>query len=993
MRISATGRASARSSTTTSRVHNTDWPLAAIAGGIAAAIGFSDGGYFPTDWGWSSLALLWVAAIALFVRERAPLGRLELGMLAAFGGFIAWVALSSAWSTSLERSVLEAQRGLVYLAGLLMVFLVARGRSIVELLGAVCGAATLISTYALVNLFFPEHFQPPAGLFNRLSEPLGYPNALALVAVIGALLAVAFAAHAASLRKRALSAACFVVFTLTIFFTFSRGAWASLALGLVAMVLLDSRRFVLLRTAAAIVPVASVGVWLGSRADALTTPGGRPSEAVHQGHLLALATVLLCAASALATVAVRLASRRISLGRRASVAAVTAALVVLLGGSAAAVGHFSSRPRFGHADAAIAGTRHPALTQANTSLTLSLSGRVPLWRQAWHDWKSHWTLGSGAGTFEQDWLQHRRTSASVRDAHSLYLETLAELGPVGLALLLTALSLPLLAAAKVRSHPFVPAAFAAYLAYLIHAGGEWDWEMPAVTLMGLFCGAGLVLAARPAELRLLPRRGRAAALAVTLALVSVAFVGLIGNGALAASARAADAQGWRQSDSEARRAIRWLPWSSEAWRRLGLAQSEEGRLDAARSSLRKAIAKSPEEWRPWVGLMRLSTGRAQRRALREAARLNPRDPEVVQFLLAPGSLTQRWSYDDSWIGWPVAPLHRQHPIRSSFLDPRRGTLRTGGEAAYHSGIDISVRDDRPEPGAAPGRTHRVYAIEGGTALLHASRPSTPCQNRRVAIGHFQYWHVDTTGLVTNGEHIRPGQLIGWTCKGLWHVHLSEWMELYGRRVYVNPLHPGMKLRPYVDVKAPRIHAIEFYRPALPVWIAGARTVFPQAGQRFPEASTGQALLSGRVDVRAWIDEPAPYLGWLSDAPALVSPNQPDRIDLQVVGESDGRLVLARTVFRASAFLGDSRATQPVPISFHYAPGTKQALPAGLCLQAQPRDCSGVYWFRLFARPTGTYWDTTAIEDGDYRLRVKVWDAAGNVASGTAHVAIGNSPSG
>src|SRR5438270_4482282 len=597
-------------------------------------------------------------------------------MLAAFAGLIGWIALSAAWSTSLERSILEAQRGLVYLAGLLMVFVVARGRSIDELLGAVCGAALLISAFALVHLFFPDHFGPPAGPFYRLSEPLGYPNALGLVAAIGALLAVAFAAHARSRNGRALSAAAIVVFTLTIFFTFSRGAWASLALGLGAMLLVDSRRLALLRTLTAVVPVAAVAVWLGSRAHALTTPGGRPSDAAHQGHLLALATVLLGVLSAAAP---SLAGR-VSGGRRATVA-----LVALLAVSVTAVGHFGARPRFGQGG--IGRGRNPVLAQANTSLTLSLSGRLPLWRQAWHDWEAHWASGSGAGTFEQYWLRHRRTSAYVRDAHSLYLETLAELGPVGLALLLAAVAVPLVAAAKTRPHPLVPGAFAAYLAYLVHAGGDWDWEMPAVTLAGLFCGAALVLAARRAEPPLFSRRARAAPLAVTLALVVVAFAGLIGNGALAASLRAADSNRWRQSASEARRATRWMPWSSEAWRRLAVAQSNEGQLAAARSTLGKAISRSPQEWRPWLSLMRLSNGRAQRQALREAARLNPRDPEVVQFLLAPGSLTQRWSYGDAWVGWPIAPVHRQHPILSSFLDPLPGN----GQTAYSSGIDIAVR--------------------------------------------------------------------------------------------------------------------------------------------------------------------------------------------------------------------------------------------------------------------------------------------------------------
>jgi O-antigen ligase len=918
--------------------------LAVATAAVGIAIAFADGGYFPPDWGWSALALLWIAAATLFLRDRFALGRLEAGMLASFAGLVGWVALSSTWSTSSERSILEVQRDLIYLGGLLVVFLVARGRSIAELLVAVYGAALVTSIFALAHLFFSG---PEAD--GRLSEPLGYPNALALVAAIGALLAAAFAAHARPQLTRALSAACLVVFVLTIFFTFSRGTWISLAVGLAAMLALDPRRGALLRTLVVVAPVSGAALWLGSRA--------------HPGHLLALATVVLAAAAGLATL----------VARRIPAAAVVTLLVALLVVSGAAIVRSGPTPLY---NGPVASNRR-ALTPAK------LSGRIPLWRQAWRDWEAHPGLGSGAGTFEQYWLRHRRRAANVRDAHNLYLETLAELGPLGLGLLVTALALPLLAVAGSRSHPFAPGALAAYVAYLVHAAGDWDWEMPAVTLLGLFCGAGLLLAARRARPRTLPSAFRAVAVAGTVALAFFAFVGLIGNGALAASAREARSEQWRQSASQARKAIRWLPWSAEAWRRLGLAQSQEGHLGAARGSLQKAIAKNPEEWRPWVSLMRLSSGRGQRQALREAARLNPRDPEVVQFLLAPGSLTQRWSYDDSWIGWPVAPVHRQHAIRSSFLDPRPGTLRRGGEPSYHFGIDILVRDDRPGAGAPPGRTHRVYAVEGGTAIRPARWARGPCEDRKVSVGHFDYWHVDTSGVVRDGERIRPGQMIGWTCKGLWHVHLSEWMQLYGRRVYVNPVHPGMKLGPYADDEAPRIHAIAFYRPAMPSWTAAARVALPPAGVRFPETSTGRALLSGLVDVRAWIDDPPPRPG------VLASPTHPYGVSLEVARESDGRPVLVRTVFRAAVFLGDSRGTQAVPIGYHYAPATREALPVGPCLKAQPVDCRARYWFRLFARPTSAYWDTRRVPKGNYRLRVRAWDAAGNSATATAGVTIRN----
>jgi hypothetical protein len=969
-----------------------DWPLAVIAAAVVTAIAFRDGGYFPTEWAWSALALFLIAANALLFSDRLSIGRLELAMLALLTGFVAWIALSSIWSTSLERSILELQRGLVYLAALLMVFLVARGRSMKELLAAVCGASLLVSTVALTKLFFPDRFSVPTGVFYRLSEPLGYPNALALVAVIGALLAAAFAAHSRSDWRRALSAGSLVIFAFTIFFTFSRGAWISLAVGFAAMFSLDPRRSAILRTTAAVLPVTSVAVWLGSRAHALTTPDASPSRAAHQGHVLALATLPLVATAALATIAVTFAADRISLGRRASIAATTTILVFLFVTSAAAIGHYAARPGLHAIYRSGANPGYPLGSQPDSQSALSLSGRFPVWRQAWRDWEAHPALGSGAGTFEQYWLEHRRSSANVRDAHNLYLETLAELGPLGLGLLAATLAIPLLAVIQVRSYPFAPAAFAAYLTYLVHAAGDWDWEMPAVTLLALFCGASLLLALRPAERRALPARIRAPAIVVLLTLAAVAYAGLIGNGALAASARAAGSDQWQQSASEARKAIRWMPWSSEARWRLALAQNGEGELVAARLSLRRATAKNPREWRPWLGLVQLARGQLQNLALKQAARLNPRNPEIVQFLLAPGSLITKWRYNDAWIGWPVAPVHRQHPIRSSFLDPRPGTLRTGGEAAYHTGIDITVRDDRREPGAPVGRSHKVYAIEGGQATIPRRGGRGPCVNRRVTIAHFSYWHVDPTGVTTNGESIRPGQMIGWTCKGLWHVHLSESMDLSGGRGYVNPLHAGMKLGPYVDREPPRIHAIRFFHPAMPGWTAPERASFPQAGTRYADTSSGRTLLYGRVDVRAWIDDPEPRAGSFADKPELLSPSPPYAISLQVIRESDGRPMLARTVFRSAAFLGTSRGTRAVPIAYHYAPGTKQPLPVALCLKLRPADCKGAYWFRLFARPTEAYWDTSRLASGNYRVRVKASDASGNSATASVPITIRN-PSG
>ena len=126
----------------------------------------------------------------------------------------------------------------------------------------------------------------------------------------------------------------------------------------------------------------------------------------------------------------------------------------------------------------------------------AMGDRPSYWRVALDDAGMHPLLGSGAGSFDDVWLSHRPIAANVRDAHSLYLEVLAELGPVGLALMLTMLAAPLVGAARARDTPVVAAAAAGYSAYLVHAGLDWDWEYPVVTLTGLACGAALLVAAR-----------------------------------------------------------------------------------------------------------------------------------------------------------------------------------------------------------------------------------------------------------------------------------------------------------------------------------------------------------------------------------------------------------------------------------------------------------------------------------------------------------------
>ena len=136
----------------------------------------------------------------------------------------------------------------------------------------------------------------------------------------------------------------------------------------------------------------------------------------------------------------------------------------------------------------------------------------------------------------------------------------------------------------------------------------------------------------------------------------------------------------------------------------------------------------------------------------------------------------------------------------------------------------------------------------------------PCLDRRLEVGHFDYWHVST--IVQQGEHIRAGQQIGWSCLGVWHVHVSEWQSFRGGRVWVNPLHNGGRLAPYTDTAPPVVHVLSFHTPPARAWM-------PTKSLAQPDTSTvlQPSALHGLVELRAGIDDPQSFLGFLARNPA------------------------------------------------------------------------------------------------------------------------------
>jgi hypothetical protein len=462
--------------------------------GVTTAVGIADGGFFSKSWGWTALAWSAVAAGALIVAERVELGPLDAAALVLAGVVVGLVALSAAWSETPSQSLEEAERALIYFSLLLAVFVLVPKRRVPELLAGVVAASAAIAGYGLWTRLFPGHrlaLDPVEG--TLLIEPLGYANALGIVAAIGVVPAIAFAGHARARLGRALAAGAVVVLLPTLYLTQSRGAWLALGAGAAVALLVETRRLRLLAGALALIP-AAVAVWIASRLPDLRDPAATVDEVARAGHRLALAIVLLALASAglvLAATKLQGVPTRVRPSRLVT-GVVVAALVAL-----------------------------PVL--AVLQLRGHLGDRPSYWRVARSEFESHPIVGSGAGTFARVWDRAHPAGPGVLDAHSLYLETLGELGAVGLLVLAAFLVMPLVAAGRARHSRLVPGATGAYAAYLVHTGLDWDWEMPAATMAGLLCGAAVLVAAREGE----PPRPISGRLRVVLLLVA-AVVGALG---------------------------------------------------------------------------------------------------------------------------------------------------------------------------------------------------------------------------------------------------------------------------------------------------------------------------------------------------------------------------------------------------------------------------------------------------------------------------------
>ena len=605
------------------------WLPGVIAGIATGGLAADRGGYFPTTWGWGVVPLCWVAVMALFVRDHISLSRLELAFLGVLIAIPGWYAVSISWSHDVPQSILELERALLYPAGVLAVLLVTRRSTTRHLLTGVLVAITAICWYSLAKRLFPTA-TPTFDVIStyRLTGPITYWNALGIYSAVGTLVAAALATTGRSIVARALSAATLPVLVPTMYLTFSRGAWIAMAIGLLGAVAIAPKRLTVVTGVLALAPAPAIAVFIASRSTALSHLQSSLARAQHDGHRMAIAVALLALVSAGAGVAITLAERRLRVSARARRASASTLGVVAVAIVVMAFVHFGNPVTVArHSWDSFTGP--PVQVTSNSNLnkrlfTLSSNGRVDIWAEAVSAYVEHPLNGIGGGSFERWWNQHRGTDLKVVDAHSLYFEVLAELGPVGLLLLIAMVGLPLAAGIRQRHDPLVPLVFGAFLAFAFHAGVDWDWEISGVTLGALFVGAALLGRARGDTPRVRGGGFRWPALATVVVVGAFSLFTLVGNryiartgGATAASAR-----------DSADRAEAWAPWSPVGWERLGDVQRLQEDTAGARESYRKALALDRNDYLTWLHLALASGGAARTAAAREALRLNPLSPEI-----------------------------------------------------------------------------------------------------------------------------------------------------------------------------------------------------------------------------------------------------------------------------------------------------------------------------------------------------------------------------
>jgi O-antigen ligase len=496
----------------------------------------------------------------------------------------------------------------------------------------VCGLAVLSRLHPS---WFPADTAARFYATDRLAYPFDYSDGVGEFAALGIPLLLFIATGGRTLVGRALAAAALPLVFLCLAMTVSRGGILAAAVGLIAFVALAPDRLpklITLATTAAATAVLIVSL-LARKGVQNEFMGVAPSGQRHSLFLITIATLILTAA---AHAGIELVLRRrqrpafLEVSRRAAtrvaigIAGVVVIAVIVL---AAAGAVHSLWQEFKRPNPRTGSTTYVRL------LSVAGSHRYQYWQAAIHAFKSAPVKGIGPGTFEFYWAQHNSLAEFVRNAHSLWIETLAEDGLVGAALIvaffLAALGVGAVRTLRAAVEPRLEltAAVAGVAAFCAAAAFDWVWQIGVMPMIAMVLAAvalvspdGVASPATPARnppgalegrtalgwARRLAHPRIALALAALPAMWAIA-VPLATTVSVRRSQAAAARGNVRTALSDASAAQDLEPGAASPRLQRALLLEQLGNISGAETAIAAARAREPNNWRLWLVSSRIET--------------------------------------------------------------------------------------------------------------------------------------------------------------------------------------------------------------------------------------------------------------------------------------------------------------------------------------------------------------------------------------------------
>lgn len=592
---------------------------------LVLSLALTGGGYEPNVRNPLGVLVWWVLLVGV-VAGLLPLR--DPGWAAIVAGglftlFVSWTALSLDWTETSERTMADLGRVATFLGVFLLALAFRASLGVRRMVGAVGAAVAVVAAVALVSRLLPEVFPEAAEMARSLPEtgsrlgfPLDYWNGLAVFVALGLPLLLHLAASADRALTRSAAAAALPMLFLVIFLTYSRNGVGVVLIGVAVYFLFSPDRLARILTLALAAAFAAPLVLLADSWEFVADGPVAASTDSGQGVTMLLLVVVVSLLVGAIQVAIWRAanathrpdwtrpSRRtatwfgIALGALALVASV-----VFLGS--------------GKAGDAWEEFKAPVTVDeqgADRFKTINGNHRYQFWQAAVDQNATKPLTGRGSGSFEFWSNRSEETAGFVRDAHSLYLETLGELGWVGLFVLLGffgfVLAVGTIATLKSsqRTRSQLAAALAGCSVFVVAAAVDWSWELGVIPVAFLLLASVLVTSGYSSERTTkVPWWGRLLVALISLPAIAVILIPFGSNSLIEQSREAGREGNLSQSLELAREASQVEPGAATPYVQQALVLEAAGNPAQALKAAREAVQREPTNWRTWLIKFRLET--------------------------------------------------------------------------------------------------------------------------------------------------------------------------------------------------------------------------------------------------------------------------------------------------------------------------------------------------------------------------------------------------